>query len=777
MRINSQYARLLFVKQMLNKAGHRLAGLLQPAMATLLAVLALGFALSLNEHTDNISQRKALAADIASHYVHSLERQIHNSFAAAQYVGASIKSRQTGRDERAGTATAFGQWPTVLSEIHLIPNEPAGKTASLLIYRKNEKKICPDTDAVALEMLQASGSRGPESGLLDCEDAADTVIGHVRVPLQNGNRNPAASGAVLVFLDLREIVESSGIGHLQRLGYNYELLHINKFNDPRTVIRSENPPDQPLSYQFTTSGHVWELQVSPVEGWVTWGPTLKYALLSVAVGALAAILANILSRLIHTQRRLRSSEQRFRDLTELSSDWWWEQDDQFRFTAVAGTQSYAGLSSGDHIGKTRWELDHTHLPYDKPWDDHIRLLRRHKPFRNLVIERRTADGTRRLRVTGKPLFGPDGQFAGYRGVATDVTDEFNALQALRNGEANFRGIFNVSPDPMVVRNADDTIRQVNPAACRFFGASRPRDLIGKSWFDLYPPDEREIALQRSKLLIHPQTPIPVARRRFLRLDGKIIIGEITGLLLANRAGRMVLTVIHDSSERDAVAHRYEILQREITRRIIETREHERRALSIELHDRIGQTLTAVRFNLEFLREQIPQSTLPLIEDGLSNIHDLLRTMSMHVRDLMAELHPPALDDHGLRTALAFHLDKVSQRSGIVAELHGYDFKPRLSQDKELMLFRIAQEAIHNVIKHAESTKILVSLHSDDRHLELTIADNGIGFEPALVNSSKFGLRIMRERAEAIGARLEIRHVRGIGTQIIVTLDRENNRPK
>lgn len=524
-----------------------------------------------------------------------------------------------------------------------------------------------------------------------------------------------------------------------------------------------------ISAAFIGYEHIDNVQQR--SGGLPWSVIASYAALMLVISALSAILMNLIARLIRAQITSHNSEQRFRDLAELSSDWWWEQDGNFRFTALASARTYAGLSAEDHIGKTRWELADTFLPRNASWDKHIETLRQHRPFRNLIIERRLPGGTRLLKVSGKPLFSADGGFTGYRGAATDVTDEFNAQQAVKESEANFRGIFNVVPDPLIVRDDSNAIRQVNSAACQFFGASHPKDLIGRDWFDLYPDDEKEIARQRSLLLVQPQTPIPIAKRRFLRLDGKTIVGEVTGLMLTKREGRQVLTIIHDSSEREAAALQFEMLQRELTRQVIATREHERRALSIELHDRVGQTLTAARFNLDFLREQIPEDARPLVEESLTSVHDLLRTMSTHIRDLMAELHPPALDDHGLRTALAFHLDNLSQRAGIKAEIHGLDFKPRLPQDEELMLFRIAQEALHNILKHANCTRALVSLYNDSKQYGMSIADNGSGFDPALVNSTKFGLRIMRERAESIGARLEIRQEKGLGTQIIVTLDK------
>ncbi len=131
------------------------------------------------------------------------------------------------------------------------------------------------------------------------------------------------------------------------------------------------------------------------------------------------------------EQLLRDSNERFRMLTELSSDWFWEQDDQFRFVDIHGeSANHGGISADSHFGKTRWELPHTE-PAEGGWETHQALLREHKPFKNFLLRRTPPAGIRYVSVSGAPVFAADGKFMGYRGVASDITDRRNDEEALQ----------------------------------------------------------------------------------------------------------------------------------------------------------------------------------------------------------------------------------------------------------------------------------------------------------------------------------------------------------
>src|SRR3954470_20770120 len=161
-----------------------------------------------------------------------------------------------------------------------------------------------------------------------------------------------------------------------------------------------------------------------------------------------ASISRDISEQVGAERRLRESEGRFRSLTHLSSDWYWEQDAAFRFTILSGPGA-ASVSNGDptvYLGLTRWETPDLE-PMSGDWATHRAQLERHEPFRDLVLRRRLPDGgARYMSVSGEPMFDSRGAFTGYRGVGQNITQRVLAERALRDSEARFRSLLELSSD-------------------------------------------------------------------------------------------------------------------------------------------------------------------------------------------------------------------------------------------------------------------------------------------------------------------------------------------
>jgi two-component system sensor histidine kinase UhpB len=208
---------------------------------------------------------------------------------------------------------------------------------------------------------------------------------------------------------------------------------------------------------------------------------------------------------------------------------------------------------------------------------------------------------------------------------------------------------------------------------------------------------------------------------------------------------------------------------ELLTRLVFAQEDERRRIAREMHDQFGEQLTALALRVAALKQSCADRPDLLAQaDGLDTV---AKQLDRDVDQLVWELRPTALDDLGLRAALANYVLDWSQRAHVPAQLHSSGLlDDRLPPDVETTLYRIAQEALNNVAKHAHATSVDVILERRSDHVLLIVEDNGVGFEPAGAHPGRqgFGLLGMRERAALVGATLEIESA-GTGTTILVRM--------
>src|SRR5260221_1250193 len=212
--------------------------------------------------------------------------------------------------------------------------------------------------------------------------------------------------------------------------------------------------------------------------------------------------------------------------------------------------------------------------------------------------------------------------------------------------------------------------------------------------------------------------------------------------------------------------------RSLTRRLVEVQEAERRDLARELHDRVGQALTAMRINMERIGTRLAEHDDPLIRERNDESIELIDMAFKAVENVMYELRPPMIDQLGLIAALQWYARTFADRTGIRVEVRGEEDR-RFGSDIEVALFRIAQEALNNVVRHAQARKVAIDLHENGSDIVLTIADDGVGFdrEGGQAPEEGYGLITMRERSEAVGGAFEAHSERGKGTRITVTVPR------
>jgi signal transduction histidine kinase len=243
---------------------------------------------------------------------------------------------------------------------------------------------------------------------------------------------------------------------------------------------------------------------------------------------------------------------------------------------------------------------------------------------------------------------------------------------------------------------------------------------------------------------------------------------VVALLVAVMASRHVSGLQREiDRQRRIERDNREDLER-LSARLVDVQEQERRSLARELHDEVGQALTAVKMDIGIaLRTEVE----PRVRTALEEARDLSENALRSVRDMSQLLHPSALDDFGLPATLTTYLRTFSHRTSIRAQL-AETLETRLAPEIEVAVYRIVQEALSNVARHSGATACTVSLNSGRGVLRLVIEDNGRGIGPVatrLTSGRGLGLIGMRERAQALGGTFTIRERDGGGTIVAVTL--------
>lgn len=387
------------------------------------------------------------------------------------------------------------------------------------------------------------------------------------------------------------------------------------------------------------------------------------------------------------------------------------------------------------------------------------------------------DGTSAARLHLGPFRDPAGDVTGVIGLAFDITDHARSEAKVRESQRLLRQVLDTLPIGVAVIDRAGDVALSNPATARVWGGTIVRAV--ERWAKSkarWHATGREIA------------PDEFASRRALA-EGKISLGElidietyggdrktiqhsaapirdacgvITGAVVVNED--VTERVRADDALRKAKAElgrRTKRLER-LSHKLIEAQETERRAIARELHDDLGQVLTALKLNL-LRRDPDDVENLALVDGAIARM-----------RDLAQQMRPPLLDELGLAASLRWYVEREAERAGLAFQLSLEPLGERPPVTLEAAAFRIAQEALTNVIRHAAAQSVYVELGRVDGMLELLIRDDGRGFDVAearrrAASGESQGLINIQERAELTGGDLEIESAPGKGTTMKVRL--------
>lgn len=224
---------------------------------------------------------------------------------------------------------------------------------------------------------------------------------------------------------------------------------------------------------------------------------------------------------------------------------------------------------------------------------------------------------------------------------------------------------------------------------------------------------------------------------------------------------------------EAITRQRRDLQR-LSAQLVAAQEAERKRISQELHDEMGQLLTAMKFNLDAIKKRLPSKTTAVVKERLAETASLADRMLEQMREISLELRPSMLDDLGLRSTLRWYVSQYTKTHGIQVELEAADFAERLPPEVETALYRVVQEALTNVAKHAQASRVRIRLGCGESTVTAVIEDNGQGFDPEELASRGpaergAGLLGMGERITILGGELRIESRPGQGTRLTISV--------
>jgi PAS domain S-box-containing protein len=337
-------------------------------------------------------------------------------------------------------------------------------------------------------------------------------------------------------------------------------------------------------------------------------------------------------------------------------------------------------------------------------------------------------------------------------------------ERVKTEEAKYRSFFESSLDAILITSPDGQIFAANPAACTHFGMSEAEiRAAGRTGLtDAADPNLHTLLRDRER------TGKARGELTFRRKDGTTFTGEASSGVYYDAAGRERCTMmIRDITERKKLQQQLldeqERHQLKVTEQVINAQEKERAVIGRELHDNVNQVLTTVKLYLEMAltdknaREELLPKSIGHVMDSINEIRKLSRDLSA-----------PTLGTRSLLDSINALLEVIRSSSGLRIAFRHHFYRGQLPMEQELALYRIVQEQLNNVIRHAQATKVLITLTASETTLQLTIKDNGIGFDTS-VQRAGIGIDNIISRTRVFEGSAALESEPGNGCVLTITL--------
>jgi len=349
----------------------------------------------------------------------------------------------------------------------------------------------------------------------------------------------------------------------------------------------------------------------------------------------------------------------------------------------------------------------------------------------------------------------------------DVSERRLTEEKLRESEKRFRATFFQAAVGIAQTRIDGHWLLLNDRFCEILGYSQD-ELRGKTFIDITHPDDREASLTAVRGLLAGEISSWSPEKRYIRKDGATVWAKVFASLVRDRQNKpqYFIAVMEDISQRIQAERALQESRKELralAARLFNAQEEERRRISRQLHDDFSQRLALLALDTSGIALASPPSDQ--IKGTLNNIHTRIVQMSEDVRRIAHQLHPSILEDLGLAPALREVCEEFSAREGIESTLELGTMPDALPIEVTSCLYWIAQEALHNISKHARASHVRLVLNRTGEGVEIRILDNGAGFDPEAGRRQGLGIISMKERVRIVQGEFSLHSQPGRGTEV------------
>ena len=335
--------------------------------------------------------------------------------------------------------------------------------------------------------------------------------------------------------------------------------------------------------------------------------------------------------------------------------------------------------------------------------------------------------------------------------------------------ARMRSLFNLAPTAIWIAEGEFIVF-ANQACAVLFGADDPQTLVGRSIYALLAPQSHGAVRQSMAQVLDSATLLSRVSERIARLDGAVRDVEIAVAAMPEHGRSTLQMVINDVTEQSRANRELQRSRRELhqlTASLVDAREEERRRIARELHDELGQRLTALKLELSTLDDR-PRSGRP--SPRIAAMFDMIDETVAAVRRIATDLRPAMLDDLGLNTAIEWLARESGRRMGVKVALALPPVDPPIGEAASIALYRMAQETLTNIARHARATEVRIEMQCGADSVMLRVQDNGVGLpKPVTQRRVSHGLMGMRERCQMLGGKIDVCNAPEGGARITIRL--------